>query len=108
MDTTTQVVLVIMLIVLGSTLTIVGVMFAFILKEVRQTVIKTNAILDDVSEVTDRVANTSEYAEDLVLQLRDVVTQFRSQAVNPLMTMSKAFGFMKQLFGRKEGDSDNG
>jgi hypothetical protein len=52
-----QTTIVIVLIILTAVTTCVGVYFVFILKELRETVRKTNGVLDDVKGVTGAISS---------------------------------------------------
>ncbi len=84
MDVTTQIVLLLMTIVLGSTLVIVGIMLIFVLKDLRQSLARVNTILDDVEELTSRAANGSEMIEDVVVTVQEMVQDFRRKAASPI------------------------
>ena len=51
-----QFVLVIVIVVLAILLVVLGIQVYFILKELRQTVIKTNKVLDDTEVITESIA----------------------------------------------------
>lgn len=53
---TAQILLIVVVMVLTAILTLVGVEVFFILREVRQTVKKTNKILDDSGLITESIA----------------------------------------------------
>jgi hypothetical protein len=56
-----QVLLIIILFILVTVVAAVGVYLIAVLKEFRQTVRKTNFILDDISKVTDTFSNPMTY-----------------------------------------------
>lgn len=62
MNSTAQILLVVMLLVLGSTLTLIGVQVFLILRDVREGVVKVNGMLEDTKAVTKQLA---EGAQDL-------------------------------------------
>ena len=106
MDTTTQIVLIIMIIVLGSTLSIVGVMFFFILKEARESMRKINTILDDVKSVSTNISTGSQVVQETVVGLRDSVEMFKNEFSSPV---SLLLGFVKGFKSahHNRGDEDD-
>ena len=90
---TTQILLVIMLLVLGSTLTIIGVQIFFILKEMQKSMQKVNTLLDDAAKVS---ASLSSVTDDL-----------RKAVNSPWGTLVGVIGMVKSALGTKhKGVSD--
>lgn len=100
MDITTQVVLVIMVLVLGSTLTVVGIMVVFVLRDLRESISRVNLVLDDFHEVTAKLSVGSNRIEEALVSLRDSLDLFKSQAASPLGSVVGLFGLFKGLLGR--------
>lgn len=90
MDSTTQILLVVMLLVLGSTLTIIGVQIFFILREVREGMEKVNVMLEDSRVFTS--------------QLRDSAQDLRRAVNSPWATIGGLAGLVKTFMSR--GGSD--
>ena len=101
MDSATQIVLLIMVIVLGITLVIVGVMIFFLLKDLRQSVSKVNVILDDVQSLSSRLSDSSAFLEDTLLSIRDAVSSVKLQMVSPIGSIMGLVSLFKKF--RKKG-----
>ena len=104
MDQTTQIILLLMVIVLGATLFAVGVMVIFLLKDVRESMTKVNTILDDVSEVTSSVATGSELLEEVLTGIRDSVDTVKNYAVSPLGAFLSVFNMVRGMKDKKGGE----
>lgn len=74
MGTTAQTLLVIMILLLGATLTIIGVQVFFVLREVRENARKLNAILEDVETVTGSVVTGAQQASELMENLKGTLS----------------------------------
>lgn len=59
MDLTAQILLSLMVLVLGATLTLVGVQLFLLLKELRESVKKTNLILENAESISSTLAEGS-------------------------------------------------
>lgn len=102
MDTTTQIVLIIMILVLGSTLTLVGIMFVFILKDLRESISKVNSILENFAELSARVASGSLQIEEALISLRNSVEVVKEKAASPMGSILGVMGLIKTLMGNSE------
>ncbi len=87
MDATSQILLVVMLLVLGATLTIIGVQVFLILKELRRTAEKLNLMLDDAQQVTSNLAMGSD--------------EIRKALSSPWAALAGLAGMAKSLFHRQ-------
>lgn len=70
MGTTAEILLIIMIILLGSTLTIIGVQIFLAIREFRENIRKLNDILEDVEVVTDSVVTGATQATELMENLK--------------------------------------
>ncbi|MCA9391961.1 hypothetical protein KC614_02025 [candidate division WWE3 bacterium] len=104
MDQTTQIVLLIMVVVLGATLVAVGVMVIFLIKDLRESMTKVNTILDDVSEITSNVANGSEFLEEVLEGLKDSVDAIRTYAASPFGALLGVFNMFRGMREEKGGE----
>lgn len=98
-----------MILLLGVTLTMIGVQFFFILKELKKSIEKMNLILDDATLVSKNFAQTSEQLSGLVSTLRETTHQFSTKASAPLATGIAMFGLVKTLldkFKRSKEDQE--
>lgn len=86
MDSTTQILLIVMLLVLGSTLTIIGVQIFFILREVRESMEKVNLLLGDSRAFTS--------------QLRDSAQDLRRAVNSPWATIGSLAGLVRSFMSR--------
>lgn len=66
----TQILLVMVVTVLATVLTIVGIQIIHILKEFRKTVEKTNKILDDTGTVTESIAKPMSSMSGLIMGIK--------------------------------------
>ena len=73
-----QLVLVFILAVLTVNLVFVGIYLVLVLKEFRQTIKKTNSVLDDVSQMTDTIANPMMALGGIVSAVTQVVKAIKS------------------------------
>jgi len=108
MDTTTQVVLIIMVLVLGSTLSLVGVMLFLVLKDFRETLARFNEVLVDVKEISGRFSITAVQIESLTENIVSSFSQFQHTMSSPLSSMIGVYGFIQGLFKAKKGGDNNG
>ncbi len=106
MDVTTQIVLLLMTIVLGSTLVIVGIMLIFVLKDLRDSLSRVNLILDDVEELTSRAANGSEMIEDVIVSINEMVRDFKDKAASPIGSVIGLLSMFSKK--RKKGGEEHG
>lgn len=106
MDTTTQIILVIMILVLGSTLTMVGIMFVFILKDFRETIAKANLIMDDLVDMSHRLTSSGIQLEEALISFRKTVDAFRQQAASPIGSLFGLINFVKSIWKHKEEGGD--
>lgn len=95
-----------MILVLGTTLSMVGIMFFFILKDTRETVQKVNLILDDVKQATDNITASSELVKETVHDLHSSIAFVRNELSSPLgIAMGMIKGF-RSMFDSKGGEND--
>ncbi|NCS32373.1 hypothetical protein GW793_02680 [bacterium] len=104
MDTTTQVILIVMIIVLGSTLSLVGVMLFLVLKDLRVSIARFNDVLVDAKAVSEHLSQASVSIDDMVTGLKTSVNQIQSQISSPLGSMLGVMNFVRGLVSRKGGD----
>lgn len=99
MDPAIQAVLIIMIIVLGATLAIVGIMFALILRDLRASIQRVNLILEDLRDVSTNFAASSAVVEETVLSIRAAVQEMGKHA-SPVGSFMGAFSLIRSVFGR--------
>jgi hypothetical protein len=104
MDTTAQIVLIIMIVVLGSTLTAVGIMFIFILKDLRLLIGNLNNAAEDFQTMTDRVASGTIKVEETLTSLKGMIDSFREQTASPVGSIFGIINFVRSLMNKKGGD----
>lgn len=63
-----------MILLLGTTLTIIGVQIFFLLRDIRQNLKKLSLILDDFEKVTGGVASGAEQFGDLLEKLKGTLS----------------------------------
>jgi predicted PurR-regulated permease PerM len=86
-----QLVLLIVIIVLTILLVILGVQVFLILKELRQTITKTNKVLDNADSITENIEAPLEALSSLALGVK----------ASSLITIAK---FIRSLIGRSKDD----
>ncbi|MBU1110261.1 hypothetical protein KKB83_01440 [Patescibacteria group bacterium] len=74
MTSTVQTLLIIMIILLGTTLTVIGAQVYFVFKELRESVKRTNKILLDVEVITDGVANGAVQITETLGKIKDTLS----------------------------------
>ena len=70
MTDVTQILLIIVVTVLTTHLTVVGIQVIYILKEFRKTVEKTNKVLDDTGVISESIAEPVESMSGLLMGIR--------------------------------------
>jgi len=108
MDTTAQLVLVLMIIALGSTMTAVGIMVFFVLKDLRDSIRRFNLVLTNFETVSQHLAAGSAQIDELVSSLRQTVETFKTQAASPVGSLVGMFNLVRSWWGRnaKGGEVD--
>lgn len=96
----TQLLLSIMIFLLGITLTVIGIQFYFILKELKKAIEKVNITLDDVQIVTKNLADGSQEIQTLVTNFRQSTQGFAEKIGTPLSAGMAAFGLVKEFIGK--------
>lgn len=104
MDTTTQIVLLIMLTVLIVTLVVVGIMVVFILKDLRISIFKVNNILTNVEDVTKSVANGSMLFDQAMESVQSIISSVKNQAASPIGSIVGLFQLFQKLRPTKGGE----
>jgi len=84
-----QLVLLIVILVLTVLLVVLGIQIFFILKELRQTITKTNKVLDNADSITENIEAPLSALSSLALGVK----------ASSLITIAK---FVKNLIGRDE------
>ncbi len=107
MDTTTQVILFIMVSVLGITLIVVGVLVIFLLKDLRGSIGKVNLILDDVGKVSDSFSKSTLVIEDSLSFVKQSVESIKEQVASPIATFMGILTLISK-FNKKGGDKNGG
>lgn len=74
METTTRILLMIMILLLGTTFTLIGIQIFFILREIRENARKINAILEDFRRVSTNIATGAEQAGEIVESLKSTLS----------------------------------
>lgn len=93
----TQLLLSIMIFLLGVTLTVIGIQFYFILKELKKSVEKINLMLDDVHILSKNLADGSQQIQSLVASFRQSTQGFAEKIATPLSTGLAVFGLVKKI-----------
>ncbi|NTV31230.1 hypothetical protein HGA91_04630 [candidate division WWE3 bacterium] len=106
METATQVVLIIMILLLGSTLSAVGIMFFFVLKDMRISVQKVNTILDDVKLASDNITSSSELVKETVSDLHNSIKFIHNELSSPVSIMFNVMRGFRSMFDSKGGEDD--
>lgn len=88
-----QLVLLIVILVLTVLLVILGVQVFLILKELRQTISKTNKVLDNAESITDNIEAPLEALSSLALGVK----------ASSLITVAK---FVRSLLGKHHDDNE--
>jgi hypothetical protein len=88
-----QLVLLIVILVLTVLLVILGIQIFFILKELRQTISKTNTVLDNANSITENIEVPLSALSSLALGVK----------ASSVITIAK---FVKNLFGRDDKKRD--
>ena len=101
----TQLLLSIMIFLLGVTLTIIGIQFYFILKELRKSIEKVNVMLDDVQVVTKNLADGSQQIQTLVANFRQSTQGFAEKISGPMATGLAVFGLIRTITEKFKGRS---
>lgn len=96
-----------MILLLGVTLTIIGVQFFFILKELKKSIEKINLILDDATLISQNFSQTTKQINSLVNSLRETTHQFSARAGTPLATGLAILGLTKTLLDKFKGAKEN-
>lgn len=91
----TQIVLLLMIVVLGTTLTLVGVQLFFILREAEKSLRKTNLLLDDFKVLSINLSQGSE-------NLKSLVANFSSRNGSFLMSLATVFGLIKTFLAKNK------
>lgn len=85
----TQLLLSIMIFLLGVTLTVIGIQFYFILKELKKSVEKANIVLDDVHILSKNLADGSQ-------QIHALASSFHELS-GPITTGLAVLGLIKSI-----------
>lgn len=94
----TQIVLLIMIVVLGVTLTLVGIQFFLILRELEKSLQKTNLILEDTRVFSSGLAAGAD-------NLKGFFEKIPLGSGSLMMTIMTFLGFVRTLFKTKERKS---
>lgn len=97
----TQIVLLLMIVVLGTTLTLVGVQLFFILREAEKSLRKTNLLLDDFKVLSVNLSQGSE-------NLKSLVTSFSAGNGSLLMSLLTVFGLVKTFLAKNKKAQKDG
>lgn len=93
----TQIVLLLMIIVLGATLTLVGVQLFFILREAEKSLRKTNLVLDDLQTFSSNLSSGSE-------SLRGLLSALPFKGGGLLAFIVTVSALAKNFFGKSKKD----
>lgn len=96
----TQLLLSIMIFLLGVTLTIIGIQFYFILKELKKSVEKINVTLDDVHILSKNLADGSQQIQSLVANFRQSTQGFAEKISGPMATGLAIFGLVRGVMAK--------
>jgi len=97
----TQIVLLLMIVVLGTTLTLVGVQLFFILREAERSLRKTNLLLDDFKVLSINLSQGSE-------NLRSLVANFSLKNGSLLMSLATVFGLVRTFLAKSKKSQKDG
>jgi hypothetical protein len=86
-----QIVLLIVILALTALLVVLGIQVFFILKELRQTITKTNRVLDNADAITENIEAPLSALSSLALGVK----------ASSLLTIAK---FVKSLLGKHDDD----
>ncbi|MBM4402193.1 MAG: hypothetical protein FJ044_03025 [Candidatus Cloacimonetes bacterium] len=93
----TQLLLSIMIFLLGVTLTVIGIQFYFVLKELKKSVEKVNIMLDDVHILSKNLADGSQQIQSLLTNFRQSTQSFAEKIGGPMATGLAVFGLIKKM-----------
>ena len=94
---TTQILLLILIILVGGTIVLVGIQFYFILKELKQSLEQINGILEDFQQTSSNIATGSQYMKDAAAEVRTLAQNVQEGLSAPLVSGVATFGLVKKL-----------
>ena len=95
----TQVLLVVVVLTLTIVLTIIGIQFALILREVRRTIEKVGPILDNVAVEQGYINDILKSVKGVAEKVSTVTTMVSENVTQPLTNILSLFKGVTSLFG---------
>lgn len=89
-----------MIFLLGVTLTVIGIQFYFILKELKKSIEKINLMLDDVHILSKNLADGSQEIQSLVANFRQSTQGFAERISGPMETGLAVFGLVRSIMNK--------
>lgn len=104
---TTQVLLVIFIVLVGSTLVLVGIRFYLVLRAVQKNIENFNKILEKAQESLQNVADSTEHFKRSVGEVEHMAQDIRKNLGTPMMSGIAAFGALRMLLSGWDDDDDD-
>lgn len=94
----TQILILIMIVVLGGTLTLVGIQFYLILRELKKGMEKVNGILDEVHQSAMNITTGSQHIKESLQEVKEMATNIKEGLATPVVSGVASFGLIRSLF----------
>lgn len=91
-----------MIFLLGVTLTLVGLQFFFLLREIKKNFEKVNLILEDVQKITNNVSTGSIQLSQALAAFKGFANSVSTRVETPLVSGLAIFGLMKSILERRK------
>lgn len=107
---TTQILLLILIILIGSIIVLVGIQFYFVLREIRKGIDNMNGILEEFKHTAANLSSGSQHIKEAAGEIKQMATNIQEGVSTPLVSGIATFGlvqkFLKPLFGHEDEDEE--
>lgn len=101
-----QILLLILIIVIGGTLTLVGIQFYLILRELKKGLENVNVILEEFHESASNITAGTHHVRESLKEVQGAATKLKEGLATPLVSGLATFGLVRSLFKSYLSDDD--
>lgn len=94
---TTQILLLILIVILGGTLVLVGIQFYFILRELKKGLERLNGILEDAHDAMGNITAGTQHVKESMKEVHTLTSQIREGVSTPVVSGLATFGLVRSF-----------
>ena len=94
---TTQILLLILIVILGGTLVLIGIQLYFILRELRKGIQNVNSLLEELHDAAGNLTSSTQHVKDSMKEVHEMTVRVKEGISTPLVSGLASFGLVRSL-----------